>query len=175
MQNPIESKNVKLRRLKPSDFDNMRLLESDPLVTKFIPARVPQTEEQTRTRLDDQIAKQKAREPFGIWVAELKSDFSFIGWFCLMPVENKKTDEELELGYMIIQKYWNKGFTTEICKALSQYAKGKTKGLMAKVSLENHSSTRVLEKVGFTFTEVKAFPDRITGELKDLRVFHLQL
>jgi ribosomal-protein-alanine N-acetyltransferase len=124
-------------------------LESNPLIMKFTPARVPQTFEQTIQRLEGQIEKQKVLEPFGVWLADSIADGSFIGWFMLRPVENVQS--ELELGFMIVQKKWNQGFAFEISSALIDHAKsfGTITKLVAKTNLDNLASQRVLQKLGF--------------------------
>ena len=81
----IDSHRTTLRRLELNDFEKMRLLETDPLVMMFTPSRILQSEEQTRKRLENQIAQKTILEPFGIWVAELKKDSSFVGWFVNLP------------------------------------------------------------------------------------------
>lgn len=123
-------------------------LESNPLIMKFTPARVPQTFEQTIQRLEGQIEKQAAREPFGVWLADSLEDGSFIGWFMLRPAENQS---ELELGFMVIQKKWNQGFAFEIGFSLIEYAKstGIVTKLIAKTDADNFASQRVLQKLGF--------------------------
>ena len=150
-KNRLSSERLRLRRLESSDFENMRLLESDPFVMKFTPAKVPQSEEQTRKRLNDQITQRNSLVPFGIWVAELKSDSSFVGWFMLMPRENKT----LELGFMLVQKSWNNGFATEACKALIDFSKtqNEVKKLVAKTTADNTASMHTLKKLGFIFSE----------------------
>ena len=56
----LESSRTILRRLTLADFDNIQKLELNPLIMKFVPARIPQTAEQTKTRLQDQIEKQSS-------------------------------------------------------------------------------------------------------------------
>lgn len=145
----IKTARALLRRPHLSDLSCMVELESDPLIMKFTPSRVPQTFEQSVQRLEGQIEKQKALEPFGIWLADSQADGSFIGWFMLRPVEN--TQAELELGFMIVQKKWNQGFASEIGSALISYAKssGAITKLVAKTDLDNLPSQHVLQKLGF--------------------------
>lgn len=145
----IKTSRALLRRPHLSDLSCMVELESNPLIMKFTPARVPQTFEQTIQRLEGQIEKQKVLEPFGVWLADSSADGSFIGWFMLRPVENAQS--ELELGFMIVQKKWNQGFAFEISSALVDYAKffGTITKLVAKTNLDNLASQRVLQKLGF--------------------------
>lgn len=168
----METHRTKLRRLLPSDFEKIRELESNSEIMRFIPARVPQTEQQTRERLQSQIEKQASLEPFGIWVAEEKTSGAFVGWFMLMP-----KDKKLELGFMLVQSQWGKGFATEIGKELARFAKEKgISELYAATDLNNPSSIRVLERIGFRFSEKTKAPDKFAagGEV-DLNAYCLKL
>ncbi len=140
----------RLRRQTISDFQYMRILESDPQIMCFTPARVPQSEQQTHERLIAQVEAQKVREPFGIWLAEDKYCGDFLGWFMLLPIE----PGTVELGFMLVQAQWSKGLATEIASALIGF--GKTQGLrkiIAKTDTANLASQRVLRKLGFQLVE----------------------
>lgn len=168
----IQTHRMTLRRLELSDVDNLFLLESDPDVMKFTPAKIPQTHAQTLVRLAEQIAKQAEREPFGIWGAFLKNDNVFVGWFMLMPLE----DKSLELGFMLVKDKWNKGYATEANLALVDYAKNKkTKQLVARTNLENLASIHILEKLGFKFKKMITAIHRISGREEELRFFEMPL
>lgn len=169
----IETTRTILRRQVDSDFEAIRELESNPLIMKFTPSKVPQTEQQTRVRFQSQIEKQSSLEPFGVWVCELKKDKSVIGWFMLMPTNDKK----LEIGFMLNQKFWRKGFTTEAAQALIEYAKAyhHIKVISAKTTLSNLVSMHTLKNLGFNDTGTAQVPDRNTGNPVDVQTFELVL
>ncbi len=170
----IRTSRTILRRLEISDFQNMRLLDADPDIMKFTPARFPQTEVQTRTRIASQIANQKSFEPFGIWVAEAKEDSeltaAFVGWFMLMP----KTNHELELGFMITRANWNKGLATEIGLALIEYARDRDiSKLTAHIDLDNLASQKTIRKLGFNYKEDISIPNKATDSIIQVQVYEL--
>lgn len=168
----MESERTRLRRLRLSDFDNMRLLETEASIMKFTPSRVPQTAEQTRKRIESQVLKQSSLAPFGIWVAEDKETDSFIGWFMLVPADN----EFLELGFMLVRRFWNNGFATEICKTIIDFARTqKIAGLTASTSTDNAASMRVLEKIGFSYSKNIFVPEKVFGGEIELKVFDLKM
>jgi RimJ/RimL family protein N-acetyltransferase len=146
----MESNRARLRRLRPDDFDFMRELESDPDIMKFTGIRHVQTPAKSQARLDSSIAKEKEREPIGIWVAELITNSDFVGWFMLL-----KTDFEFpELGFMLVKRHWNQGLATEISARLLQHAWDLGwKKIVATATIDNAPSCRVLEKLGFIFQE----------------------
>ncbi len=143
----IETARTRLRRFDENDLENMMALESDPGVVKYTPARVPLSREQSQERLKNLIERQKSDDPLGIWAAENKMTGEFIGWFMLLKREN----EHPELGFMLVQTEWNKGFASEIAGALKKYAFEDLnfKRLLAKTDPQNLASIRVLEKIGF--------------------------
>jgi len=58
-----------------------------------------------------------------------------------------------ELGYAIMKKYWNQGFTTEAAKAVVEFAVkelGQTK-IFARHAIGNPASGKVMEKIGFIY------------------------
>ena len=166
----ITSARATLRRLKQDDFENIRLLETDPEVMRFTPSRIPQSEDQTRKRLESQISKEATFAPFGIWVAESKQDSAFIGWFMLIP----SAESPMELGFMIVQNHWGRGLTTEICRAILDFAHAQgIREFTARTNLDNTRSIRVLEKLGFGFIKNILVSDK--GVEVELKVFSLKL
>ena len=79
-----------------------------------------------------------------------------IGGIGLTPED----DGYCEFGYWLGFEYWGKGYATEACNALLNYAKTNTsyKNFRANVYKGNTASSKVLEKVGFSQTgEGKVF------------------
>ena len=60
--------------------------------------------------------------------------------------------EEIELGFLLAQNSWGKGFATEITRACAGYGFKKLgfREIIAMTDLENTASQKVLEKIGFT-------------------------
>ena len=169
----IESERTSLRRLKITDIENMQALETDPFVMKITPSRIPQSREQTLKRMEAQIARQNNLEPFGIWVADLKADSSFVGWFMLMPTENK----QLELGFMLVRDQWNKGLGTEVCQTLIDFVRSQSKIelITADTNVENIRSMRTLEKLGFNYVKSISVSEKVFGGQIQLKVFSLKI
>jgi RimJ/RimL family protein N-acetyltransferase len=99
----------------------------------------------------------------GIWVLRTKSDGEKIGTAILlpMPVEEDDTnwdlmigdaipDSDIEIGYILKETAWGKGYATEACKRLMQFAFEDTPltELVATTDPENHNSQHVLLKSG---------------------------
>ncbi len=150
----------------------MRVLDSDPAVMRFTPARIPQSEAQTRDRIRAQVQKQRDLEPFGIWLAEEKQTGDFIGWFMLLPTQTG----ELELGFMLVSDKWNRGFATEVGRALMDFAQSnKAVRIFARTSLDNIASIRVLEKLGFLYSrKISVTEAGFEGQI-ELKVFEIEV
>jgi len=104
------------------------------------------TNEESLERLARWISRDDG--DFGIWVAE-KSGGEFIGWFMLNPND----DGTLELGFMILQKFWGQGLTTEIASRLMEHAGSRV--VVARVNSANAASLKVLEKLGFHIVKME--------------------
>lgn len=80
----------------------------------------------------------------------MKSDSSFIGWCGLhfLPVTN-----ETEVGYLLGESWWGKGYATETATASLQYAYKQLNmmQIIALVHSDNKASIRVIEKLGMDF------------------------
>ena len=72
-----------------------------------------------------------------------------------------------ELGYNIMHKYWNQGYTTEAAKAMLEFAvkELKQKEFVAFHAVENPASGAVLRKCGFVYegNEVHTKFDGVTS------------
>ncbi len=149
----IETSRARLRHFIPSDYDFLRSLDTDPDIMKFTPAKVVQTPEQTRARLE-----RYSQNP-GVWAALDKQTDDFIGWFMLIS-----TDLEFpEIGFMLVKKFWGQGLASEISNAIIEKAFDQEghAGICARTTLDNFASMQVLKKLGFALssqnTEVNFF------------------
>lgn len=160
----IKTDRVKLRRFGAGDLANMRRLESDPDVVKFTRIRKPISEEQSRVRLDKLLSNpEPPAAPLGVWAAEFKATSEFIGWFMLLPNDQRGA----ELGYMIVKELWGQGLVSEITRELVRVAftDKYIVSLNAVTDPENRPSVRILEKLGFQL--VKEEENSLCFELKN--------
>lgn len=92
---------------------------------------------------------------WGSWLIIRKLDERVIGdmGFKGKPSQNKV----VEIGYGLLEAYWNKGYATEAANALINwaFATNRVNRVMAEVLKENLASIHVLEKIGMKrLTEV---------------------
>jgi ribosomal-protein-alanine N-acetyltransferase len=155
----IETSRTLLRSFTEDDLANLRLLDADPDIMKWTPAKIPQTFKQSKIRLA------RYKEMQGVWACELKDTQEFVGWFMLIP-----TDLDYpELGFMLVKKYWGKGLATEIAQTVIDYGFNSlgAKGIAARTILDNVQSIQVLKKLNFVHVKNLVNADGI-----ELLIFH---
>lgn len=120
----------------------------------------------TLSELEDRYkATNEAGYPqgYGIFVVKLRGENKVIGEAGLF---NSFDDpKKLEVGYIIDHMHWNKGYGTEVCRGLIDYAFSQLgcAELIARMYEENTGSVRVCEKLGFEHV--------LTGETATKKVF----
>lgn len=151
MKTPIlETNRVILRPLALEDAqDIFERWTSDDRVSKYVRWCTHSTVDETRGWL---LMTQES----------LESDKVYDWGFCLKEEEYLfgsggifYNDEEkcFEVGYNIMHKYWNQGYTTEIVQAILEFAKNELgiKEFVAWYAKENPASGAVLKKCGFIY------------------------
>ena len=86
---------------------------------------------------------------YGRWSIYLKETDEFVGWCGL------KFNElgEVDLGFRLLKKHWNKGYATEAALACLKYGFKDLgmKRILGRAHRDNHASIRVLQKCGMTY------------------------
>ncbi len=148
----LETERLYLRSLEPEDSRLIFELDSDPEVMRFIskgqPTPMARVEKDIMPRL---LAYVGQSPPRGFWIAHLRADHRFIGWFHLRP--DRLAPEEMELGYRLKRDAWGQGLATEgslalVNKGFGEWGYGK---IGARTLVVNLASRRVMEKVGLRF------------------------
>ena len=103
------------------------------------------------------IAQFYLANPLGRWGIELKSTGEFIG-----TIDLHKLDTVLKkatIGYIINQKYWNQGLTTEANRVVIELALEKIgmNKLDAFYDKDNPASGKVMEKSGMRFSHEEPY------------------
>jgi RimJ/RimL family protein N-acetyltransferase len=148
----LETVRLYFRRLTIEDAGLLFELDSDPETMRFISKGEPTP----RDRIDKVIMPRvlgyyRSWPPQGFWIAHLRENQEFIGWFHLRP--DKIVPDEMELGYRLKRSVWGRGLATEGSRALVQRAFGDWDypKVCARTLAINIASRRVLEKTGLQF------------------------
>ena len=148
----IETKRLLLRPVTLDDAEAMFEYASDRENTRYtFPTN--QSLEETKNN----IAQFYLANPLGRWGIELKSNGKFIGTIDLHKIDTVL--KKAAIGYIINQKYWNQGLTTEANRAVIELAFEKIgmNKLTALHDKENPASGRVMQKSGMHFSHVEPY------------------
>lgn len=87
---------------------------------------------------------------YGRWTVKLKETGKYLGWCGLKFNEDI---EEVDIGFRLIRKHWNKGYSTEAAKASLEYGFNQhhIKRIIGRADKRNIASIRVLDKIGLQF------------------------
>ncbi|MBU0528450.1 GNAT family N-acetyltransferase [bacterium] len=153
----LESERLYLKEFTLDDTDNFFRLNSDPEVMKYI--LPPVTDINVIIKSIKKIRKYYTENPgLGVWAGYEKHSDEFIGFFELAHLDNT---EEIEVGYRIHKKYWNKGYATEMTKVLIDYEFNimKLDQIAGITHPENIASQKVLTKSGLIYVTDAFFYD----------------
>jgi len=149
---PVRTERLILREFVKSDFDAVFAYSSDPKVTRYLffgPRDADATAEYLEELLASQIEQPRIR--FELAVEETTSG-RVIGACDLSLIEANVVD----LGYMLGNADWGKGYATEISLALLEAAfrELRAERVISTVDVNNGASIRVLEKIGMRWEAV---------------------
>ena len=146
----LKTERLILRPLSIADADTIfESWTSDPKVAKYMNWNLHQRVEDTKEwlRFEEENIGKSTNYTWGFVLKETGELFGSGGI-------NYNSDYEMfELGYNIMQKYWNQGFTTEAAKKIIDFAIKELgiKRLFCRHAKDNIASGKVIEKLGFTY------------------------
>ena len=173
----FESERLMFRPLSMDDTDIEIELWTDPQVVEFITGEAA-TEEQVAAQMPT-VTQRAGGGCIGIWTLASKKTGEKIGHAVLLPlpVEAEDTewhllesddmpDRDIEIGYVLRRSSWGKGFATEACRRLLEFAFSETglETIVATTDADNLASQRVLRNCGLMDQGlVRAFAESVPG------------
>ena len=156
----LETRRCQIREISMSDMDALFSLYEPAEITKYTePLYDPLQEIEYEKAY---IKNVYAYYEYGMWVVIEKKTQKLIGRAGIESREGMPQNT-VEIGYVIQKNKQQKGYATEVCQAIMQYAfqtLGKEK-IIARVNPANSASIRLLQKLGFMKTDEY---DRQTNE-----------
>jgi RimJ/RimL family protein N-acetyltransferase len=151
MRDVIETKRLKLRRLRMSDAPRVARFSGDPGVGRNLAMTpLPYIE----AAAEGWIMITRARAPLGrdfVFAVDLEGE----GLIGVIGAHKRRDDPGFEIGYWFGRPYWGAGFATETLRSFVAAASSLGQ-LEAGHFIDNPASGRVLLKSGFAYTgEVK--------------------
>lgn len=126
------------------DLDLIKQLVQDPEVVKNTRMRKPIPDERVPEVLKKWVTN--ATDERGMWKVTCQNTGAFIGAAMLQDTDLPYP----ELGYMVVQDHWGKGYATEMAKVILDYALSdlKLSRVMAGTDSDNLPSIKILSKIG---------------------------
>ena len=138
-----------VRELELSDLDALFELYENPKLTEYMEKLYPYEEEKAYQKA--YIECMYRFFGYGMWLVFEKRTGKLIG---RAGIEHREElDGELELGYAIHPDYQRKGYATEVCRAIVEYAFFELgfEEICCLIERENNASIHFAEHIGFHF------------------------
>ena len=144
---PIKTERLEIKKTSINDIDLLLKMDKQEETQKYLGGVKNKTREE---RLE--FLKKKENNSSSLTVYLNNIPIGFIG------LKNNS-----ELSYIFDYDYWHKGYCTESCRELINIAFNKfnIRTINANTIKENINSIKVLERLGFTFKEIKNKEDNI--------------
>ncbi|TNE61596.1 MAG: N-acetyltransferase [Bacteroidetes bacterium] len=145
----FETPRLLVRHLRPDDLSAFHEMQGNTNVMRYTTGRgmTPEENERELNRLIDRYTQPD--NDFWVWAVEEKTAGAFIGT-CALVVNHQ---QEQEIGFRFLEKYWGQGFGTEIARHLIDYAFSlpDVAEIVAYVHVDNLGSAKVLERSPLQF------------------------
>lgn len=145
----LETARLRIRELQDDDLYSIFLLQSDPTVMHYI--RPPETDAAVvRDRVLHWGEYHTQHPKLGVFAMEMLDTESFVG-YCTARHLDFDDRRDLEVGYVLMPRFFGQGLATEVASALTHYLfqEMQAEKVVAVTDPDNLGSQRVLEKCGF--------------------------
>jgi len=143
----LETERVVLRQWRSDDHAKFASMNADTDVMRYFPSLLSREESDTLSKkFEDLIAK----NGWGFWVAERKSDSVFIGLVGLNLVDDLPISKCIEVGWRLAKGYWGEGYATEAAAASLHFAFShlQQERVAAFTAVANTRSRKVMSRLG---------------------------
>lgn len=166
----LETDRLLLRKLTPSDAEAIYAYGSDPTVSEFVTWPTHQSIEDTQQFLDIILSLYESNQAV-FWGIELKEEKRLIG--TINYVSWQQNHHVGEIGYVLAQPYWRKGYMTEAAKQVIQFGfeRMKLERVQAKCDVQNSGSENVMQKAGMSFEGTLRKLLYIKGVQRDVKMY----
>ena len=162
----LETERLLLRRFVAGDAQFILTLLNEPSFLRHIGDKQVRTLEDAEQYILNGPVASYERNGFGLCLVELRESHTPIGMCGLL----KRAElPEPDIGFALLPGSWNQGFAFEAASAVLKDARERLKlrRILAITSLDNDSSIKLLQRLGFRFERVVKLSD--DGE--SLRLF----
>ncbi len=149
----INTPHLGMRFIRKDDAHYLEEVDKDPEVKQFYPEGTL-TDQEIQEYIDESIVNKKENNlPCFLIFKARNNDFVSEAYF------DRLDTGETKIGYLFHKKYWNKGYATEVLKALLRWARLHIDAdyIVAYADRENEGSFRVMEKCGMKYYKTGTF------------------
>ena len=146
----IDTERLLLRKVTRDDLNDIFEYTSNENVTKYLRWSTHESVEVTRKYIDD-VLNEYSDGKDSPWMIEYKTQKKVIGAIHIIVYDEK--NKRSEIGYVLSEKYWNKGIMTEALKAVISYCFDVLgfNRVQLQCKSENGASEKVIGKSGSQF------------------------
>lgn len=147
-----ETERCVIREFDMPDLPELFELYNKPGITDFVEPLYEYKEEAVYEKA--YIENMYRYFGYGMWVVFDKESGKMIGRAGLEHREyNPEIGNELEIGYLFAPEYQHKGYATEVCSFILDFAKNNTEfeEISCLINQQNTASIKLIERLGFDF------------------------
>ena len=158
MMKVLETDRLILRQLSTEDAEFILELVNEPSWMRFIGDKGIRTIDDASNYILKGPVASYERFGFGLYLTALKGSGIPIGICGLVKREDL---EDPDIGFAFLPRFWGKGYAYESASAVLGFAKSAfgLNRILAITAPDNHSSIRVLEKLGLSFEQMVRFSE----------------
>jgi RimJ/RimL family protein N-acetyltransferase len=162
----VETDRLSLRRLTVDDAAFILELLNEPSFLEFIGDRGVRTLDDARRYILTGPVRSYERFGFGLYLTTLRESGVPIGICGLLK---RDTLEDVDVGFALVPRFWSRGYALEAASAVMAYGRDVLgiHCIVAITSPANHTSIRVLQRLGLRFARMIRLP----GEDTETRLF----
>ena len=155
----LETSRLLLEKPKEGQADIIAPLVMDPMVMRYIGNGKTQDREGILKTITTHT-QHWGTFGFGFFNIFEKESHEFIGRGGLIHLGLQHDNPEVEVGFILHQRFWGKGYATEIAKALLKWGFENLQldSIIGVTYKENIASQKVLKKVGMHFRGEEIYP-----------------
>jgi RimJ/RimL family protein N-acetyltransferase len=162
---PIETDRLHLRPLEPErDAPFMLEVLNDPAFIRNVADRGVRTVADAEQYICEKMMPSYTEFGFGFFVLELKETGVPVGMCGLIK---RPVLADVDIGYSLLPAFWGNGYAYEAARAVMDYGlrMHKLPRIVGITAPHNHSSIKVLEKLGLRFERMFRMPGYETDSM----------
>ncbi|TXK74526.1 GNAT family N-acetyltransferase [Paenibacillus sp. N3.4] len=165
----LETERLIIRHQTIEDAAFILELLNDPSWIQYIGDRGVRTIDDARDYILKGALDMYVRLGFGFYLTELKDGGTPIG---ICGLVKRDFLEDVDVGFAFLPRFWGKGYAFEAASAVIDYAQCVLglKRIVAITSEDNHSSAKLLEKLGLQFEGMIPY----AGTAEEFSLFRLK-